>query len=168
MKFQRILAALDDSDLGMQVFERSIELAGLLRASLNLVHVVPIQQTMVAGAEPMMGGLSELGAYPVYTDPELWELQTQTQIEQSQQWLAKYHDQAQQAAIEVAVTCKVGDPGATICDLAQDWQADLIVIGRRGLSGLAEAFMGSVSNHVVHHAPCSVLVVQTHPSPHHE
>ncbi|WP_442949349.1 universal stress protein [Nostoc sp.] len=40
------------------------------------------------------------------------------------------------------------------------WGADLIVLGRRGLKGFAELLAGSVSNHVVHHSPCSVLVVQ--------
>jgi nucleotide-binding universal stress UspA family protein len=44
--------------------------------------------------------------------------------------------------------------------VARTWNADLIVIGRRGLRGLAEMFLGSVSNHVIHHAHCSVLVVQ--------
>ncbi|MGC1393382.1 MAG: universal stress protein [Coleofasciculaceae cyanobacterium] len=36
----------------------------------------------------------------------------------------------------------------------------MVVVGRRGRTGLAEAFLGSVSNYVVHHAPCSVLVIQ--------
>jgi nucleotide-binding universal stress UspA family protein len=43
---------------------------------------------------------------------------------------------------------------------AQIWHADLIVMGRRGVSGMHELFLGSVSNYVTHHAPCSVLVVQ--------
>ena len=43
---------------------------------------------------------------------------------------------------------------------SQNWEADLIVIGRRGHQGLSEILLGSVSNYVVHHAPCSVLVVQ--------
>jgi nucleotide-binding universal stress UspA family protein len=44
--------------------------------------------------------------------------------------------------------------------MARSWPADLIVIGRRGRTGLKEALMGSVSNYVVHHAPCTVMVVQ--------
>ena len=37
---------------------------------------------------------------------------------------------------------------------------DVIVMGHRGISGLQEFFLGSVSNYVLHHAPCSVLIVQ--------
>jgi nucleotide-binding universal stress UspA family protein len=54
----------------------------------------------------------------------------------------------------------VGNPGETICAIAQEWKADLIIIGHRGLSGVNELIKGSVSNHVFHHAPCSVLSVQ--------
>ncbi len=38
--------------------------------------------------------------------------------------------------------------------------ADLIVVGRRGRSGLSELILGSASNYVLHHAPCSVLTLQ--------
>ncbi|MCZ8054719.1 MAG: universal stress protein, partial [Microcystis sp. LE19-12.2C] len=50
----------------------------------------------------------------------------------------------------------------TICKVAREENIDLIVIGRRGRSGLGELFLGSVSNYVLHHAPCSVLIVQHH------
>jgi nucleotide-binding universal stress UspA family protein len=44
--------------------------------------------------------------------------------------------------------------------MAKSWQADLIVLGRRGLKGISEIFLGSVSNYIVHQALCSVLIVQ--------
>jgi nucleotide-binding universal stress UspA family protein len=53
-----------------------------------------------------------------------------------------------------------GSPSRTICRLASDWQANLIVIGHRGRSGLSEILLGSVSNYVLHHAPCSVMLVR--------
>jgi nucleotide-binding universal stress UspA family protein len=62
--------------------------------------------------------------------------------------------------LSVRWTQHFGDAGVDICETATEWQADLIVIGRRGRTGLQEALLGSVSNHVMHHAPCTVMIVQ--------
>jgi nucleotide-binding universal stress UspA family protein len=51
-----------------------------------------------------------------------------------------------------------GDPGAAICQLATELSARAIVVGSRGRGGLKRAFLGSVSDHVVRNAPCSVIV----------
>lgn len=53
-----------------------------------------------------------------------------------------------------------GDPALVIEEFARVNDADFIVIGSRGLSGLKEMFLGSVSNHVLHKATCPVLVVK--------
>jgi nucleotide-binding universal stress UspA family protein len=55
--------------------------------------------------------------------------------------------------------CQIGHPEPLIRDLAKDWNADLIVMGRRGLSSLTEVFLSSVSNYILHHASCSILIV---------
>jgi nucleotide-binding universal stress UspA family protein len=54
----------------------------------------------------------------------------------------------------------MGDAGRTICETAKNYSADLIVIGRNQRSVLSEIFLGSTSNYVLHHAPCSVMVIQ--------
>lgn len=51
-----------------------------------------------------------------------------------------------------------GTPGPTLCDLAEEVGADAVVIGSRGRGGLKRAVLGSVSDHVVRHAPCPVVV----------
>ncbi len=53
-----------------------------------------------------------------------------------------------------------GDPRQSLIQVAQSERADLIVVGSHGRSGLAKMMLGSVSSHVVTHAPCSVLVVK--------
>ena len=53
-----------------------------------------------------------------------------------------------------------GDPRETLLDVARAERADLIVVGSHGRSGIAKMMLGSVSSHVVTHAPCSVLVVK--------
>lgn len=60
------------------------------------------------------------------------------------------------------VTAKVvtGSPKQAIVEEAENWGADLIVMGSHGYGFWQRALLGSVSNFVVHHAPCSVLVVR--------
>jgi nucleotide-binding universal stress UspA family protein len=53
-----------------------------------------------------------------------------------------------------------GDPSEEIIRLANIYQADLIVIGSRGLTGMNRILQGSVSSQVVENAHCSVLVVK--------
>ncbi|NJN32588.1 MAG: universal stress protein [Synechococcales cyanobacterium RM1_1_8] len=53
-----------------------------------------------------------------------------------------------------------GRAGHLICHQAKTWEAELILLGRRGRSGLKELMLGSVSSYVMHRANCSVLVIQ--------
>jgi len=53
-----------------------------------------------------------------------------------------------------------GTPGTEIVREAEEWQADLIVMGSRGHGAIKRLFLGSVADYVVHHAPCSVQVVK--------
>ena len=53
-----------------------------------------------------------------------------------------------------------GAPAQAIVEKAEEWGADLIVVGSHGYGFWERIFLGSVSNAVVHHAPCSVLVVR--------
>ena len=58
----------------------------------------------------------------------------------------------------VEVLVVEGDPGRALCDLATERAATVIVAGTSGRGGLKRAVIGSVSDHLVRHAPCPVLV----------
>lgn len=62
---------------------------------------------------------------------------------------------------KMSVDVKSGSPAKVIVETAEDWGADLIVVGSHGYGFWKRTFLGSVSNSVVHHAPCSVLVVRS-------
>lgn len=57
-----------------------------------------------------------------------------------------------------------GDPGEAIVDAATAEHASLIVLGSHGRRGVERSFFGSVSDHVVRHAPCPVVVVRGTPA----
>ena len=139
MSFKKILVAVDDSPATATVFIKALELAQRDAAQL------------------MIGYSIELAASSQLT-VNLVDLEIETQ--QAQSLLHLYDQKAKILGIMAESSYQTGDPGTNICDLARSWGADLIVLGRRGLKGFAELLAGSVSNHVVHHAPCSVLVVQ--------
>lgn len=53
-----------------------------------------------------------------------------------------------------------GDPGHALCDLAAELPASVVIVGSRGRSGITRALLGSVSDYVIRHAPCPVLVMR--------
>jgi nucleotide-binding universal stress UspA family protein len=93
-------------------------------------------------------------------DYQTQQILIDNQIDEAQALLKRYVEEARSHGVLAESDYQIGDAGHLLCDVAKDWGADLIVVGRRGRTGLAEAFLGSVSNYVVHHAPCSVLVIQ--------
>jgi len=70
----------------------------------------------------------------------------------------------QATGVEPVGLFKEGSPHRTIVETAHSMGAALIVLGSRGLTGLKA--LGSVSEHVAHHAPCSVLIVRHPGHPH--
>jgi nucleotide-binding universal stress UspA family protein len=66
----------------------------------------------------------------------------------------------QAAGLEAGSQRRDGDPAEQIVNVAKSWQADLIVVGTHGRTGLRRFLMGSVARNVLLHAHCSVLVVR--------
>jgi nucleotide-binding universal stress UspA family protein len=76
--------------------------------------------------------------------------------------LAKAKEVARAKGIDAAVILVTGaSPADEIVRVAKDQQADLVVIGSRGLAGKTRSFLGSTASQVVTYSPCSVLVVKT-------
>ncbi len=99
------------------------------------------------------------GIYPGFSEPLNNEI-IQSEIQQAEDWLKVCCQKATALNISTEYQQQFGEPGATILSIAHQWNADLIVLGRHDRSKVAEFFMGSVSNDVVHQAHCSVLVIK--------
>lgn len=155
--FHKILVAIDSSEHSNQVFAQALDLAKATNASLMLLHVL-------SSEEEGSPNISMIGLeyYPTTASllPELHQKQWADYENRGLEMLRSYAEQAAAADISAEFTQNSGSPGRTICEVARTWEADLILMGRRGHSGLNELLLGSVSNYVLHHAPCSVLTVQ--------
>jgi nucleotide-binding universal stress UspA family protein len=151
--YKKILVAVDQTDLSEMVFETALHLAVANQAELMIAHCYA------------MPAMTELEAGDRYrTSVQDFLAIAQKEIDESRdhisQWLTTLTEQAKAAGLQADWEWQGGEPGPNLRRLAKDWQADLMVVGRRGRRGLKEAFLGSVSNYVVHRAPCSVMVVQ--------
>ena len=67
---------------------------------------------------------------------------------------------AESAGVRIRTRLATGDPAELICAYAEELEARLIAVGRRGYGTVASLLLGSVSNAVIRHAPCPVLVVR--------
>ena len=141
----RILLATDGSEEAELAALRAVDLADATDSELHVVHI---------GVVPTF-----LKSYPGtlgYYD-KLYE-----QIEEvSRELLRKQTWRVKAVGGTVAgAHLRMGEVALEIVALAEELGADLIVMGCRGLGGVRRALMGSVSDSVVRHAHCPVLVVR--------
>lgn len=106
-------------------------------------------------------------AYPIAAEPyaiasDQYERLAETLRVQSQSYVEAAKATANAITGKNGIKTEVlsGHPAQAIVDRAEKWQADLIVVGSHG-RGFWGRLLGSVSDGVAHHAPCSVLVVRS-------
>ncbi len=160
--FHKILAAIDVPPMSRLVFDCALSLAKSFDAQLGLLYVFTFEEFETLPAPK----LETLDSYPGLLDAPakcyVGHLETDhlNAFDNPElRLLHSYTHQATEQGISAELFQCIGNPGNVICDFAKAWQADLIVIGHRGHIGFTEFVLGSVSNYVIHHAPCSVHVV---------
>ncbi len=162
---RKIVVGLDNSDLSLQALQKAIAFAKGYGAELKLVHVLMENEPGAPQFSSYFHGYNNISI--TSTLVEAYQADWNQFVERSQTWLDQKVAETKQVGVEVTGALLAGKPGVKLCDIATTWDADLIIVGNRGFSGVSELLMGSVSNHVMHHAPCSVLIVHTgkHPKP---
>ena len=152
--YKKILVALDRSAIADKVFETALFLSKSMNAELNLVHVLSFEL-----ASNMVGFTSFTLSDEAGMVEEVQEQTARLKREslENLQYLVK---KAKEVGVNAAYNQLFGDPAKAICEQANEWNADLILIGRRGHSTVSELFLGSVSSAVIHRCNCAVHLVQ--------
>ena len=139
---EHILAPIDFGQASDHALTTAIQLAGVLKARVTLLHVV--QNPMMPSPHTGIG----LAQY-------LDEVEAQ-----ARQSLAECARRVQAAGLSCETVTQLGSPFQAIIDYASDQQADLIVMGTHGHTGLQHMLLGSVAERVVRLSPCPVLVTR--------
>jgi nucleotide-binding universal stress UspA family protein len=141
----KILVATDSSEEASLAARTAVDLADKTNSELHVVHVEPVSLPL---------------------DPYTDVVRETKEIEENRRKMAQRLLDEQVERITASggtVTqahARLGKPDEEIILLAEEIGAGLIVMGSRGLGGLRRALMGSVSDSVVRHAHCPVLVVR--------
>jgi nucleotide-binding universal stress UspA family protein len=136
----RILIATDGSSGAAAAVEEGLELAGQTGADVLFVAV----------RRPPV---------PVFGDP-YWQRALSDELARLRPAVRAAMDRAEDRGVRAEYDIVEGDPPERIVDLARSRDADLIVIGSRGLGAVASVLLGSVSKRVLHDADRPVLVVR--------
>jgi nucleotide-binding universal stress UspA family protein len=136
----RLLLATDLSEASASATDEAFELAARLGASLLVVSVIDPGSLLLPG-----------GRFRARID------QVRERREQLAQVLV---ERGRERGVEVSFLVWTGDPGDMIVEAAQSERADMVLVGSHGRGAVGRFFLGSVSEHVVRHAPCPVLVVR--------
>lgn len=152
--YKKILVALDRSAIAEKVFETALYLSKSFHAELNLVNVLSLEvATSTIGLTPFTLNYETQLLQEVHDESRRLREES---LENLQYWVK----QAQQEKVSAIYTQLYGDPGKAICEQADVWEADLILMGRRGHSTVSEIFLGSVSSYIIHHCHTTVHLVQ--------
>jgi nucleotide-binding universal stress UspA family protein len=152
-----VLVALDYSKTDESLLQRVLEWSKRKEISVVLLHVfsffdrMPDRDASQQDIENDSGILSD-------TSLEGWESWERLE-KASLSKLQEYAKALEEVGISVTTQHILGNPASVICAVARELGVDTIIVGRGGRRGIAEAVLGSVSNYVFHHAPCSVWAI---------
>jgi nucleotide-binding universal stress UspA family protein len=147
----KVLLGIDGSQSSEATLQALVAMARPQETEVRILHVVEL--------------------WPVHVHSSEWDRElsvprraTWTRAEET---VARAARTLENAGFSVTTAVKEGDPRKELIDAASEWHADLIMVGSHGRTGLDRLLMGSVSEAVARHAPCSVQIVRISPAPTH-
>ena len=147
--FKSIVVGTDGSQTATSAVKQAVELASSIKAKIELVSAYePVSDQRLR---------EERTEVP---DDVSWMVNPREDVDAT---LREAAEMAKEAGVEVETYARQGDPADAILDVAEEQNADLIIVGNKGMTGAKRFLLGSVPNKISHHAPCSVLIIRTAP-----
>jgi nucleotide-binding universal stress UspA family protein len=139
----RILLALDESESSERALQKFTQQFRCEKTEVRVLHVL---EPITVSVPPQMA--------PGYA-PELFDLAKPAKdlLDRAAKFLGD-------AGFKTDTVLRKGDVREVILDTAQEWKADLIVLGSHSRIGAKRFLLGSVAESVARHAPCSVEIVR--------
>ena len=145
--FKSIVVGTDGSQTATTAVKQAVELADSIKAKIELVSAYePV------GDQRLREERTEV------PDDVSWMVNPREDVDATLREAAEW---AKEAGVDVETYARQGDPADAILDVAEEQNADLIIVGNKGMTGAKRFLLGSVPNKVSHHAPCSVLIIRT-------
>ena len=145
--FSSIVVGTDGSETADEAVRQATELATAVGASVDLVSAY----------EPVSNQRLREEKREVPEDLS-WSVNPREDVDDT---LKAAAEKVRSAGVEVNTFARQGDPADAILDVAEERNADLIIVGNKGMTGAKRFLLGSVPNKVSHHAPCSVMIIRT-------
>ncbi|MEE8570170.1 MAG: universal stress protein [Candidatus Bathyarchaeia archaeon] len=147
----KILVALDGSEHATRALSYAIDLADKYSASITLLSVAHHTIYIPATDDSMD-----------FVTPQVIQECMEAEKMQKEKMLLQALEKIKKGKPNLHVTTKLkeGRPADKIIETAKEENVDIIVMGSRGLGGIKQLFLGSVSDRVADEAPCPVLIVK--------
>jgi nucleotide-binding universal stress UspA family protein len=153
--FEKILVPLDGSEHSIRALEKAVQIAKKFQGKITLIHAYSVSVQPIIMPEPT---LSSPGI-PVLTSEEISGVAEAARASGGK-LLTDGEEKAKAGGVEVGKMLVEGHAVQEIVKAAKEGNFDLIVMGARGVSHIRGLLLGSVSDAVIHHATCPVLVVK--------
>jgi nucleotide-binding universal stress UspA family protein len=150
---KRILAPIDGSEHANKALDYALDLANKYDAALTILNVKPTP--VVPGYVPSMPG-------PAPVPPTWLGTYSKEVTSEHEKMLSEALEKAKRnkPALKISTKLVKGRPAKQIVETAKEGNFDIIVMGSRGLGGIKEFFLGSVSHRASNDAECPVLIVK--------
>jgi len=143
--YEAIVVGTDGSDRAGIAVAQAIALAKMSGARLHVVHAARPDAMAGAGLDPAVVAVAEANRAYDHGD----------------HICAQALAMAAREGVSAEMHSADGNPADVLISIAESIDADLVVVGNRGMSGAKRFVLGSVSNKLSHHCPCSLLIAKT-------